>query len=275
MPDPAEPADLALVDALEGVWASIGALGDTLTEDEWKRPTECPGWTVQDNLAHVLGIESVILGRPVPDRSPPEGPHLKNDLARSNELWVDASRDRSGAAVLAEFRPVTDERLRALRAPGLDFGAESWTPVGPGTVRDLLPFRVFDSWIHEQDVRRAVGKPGGWAGPAAEAAIDRLAAVMPMIVGKKVAPPEGTTVVFVVTGPVPREIEIGVLDGRARVLAAPPGAPTVRLELDGETFVRLGAGRGDPEAILAAGQVAFSGDADIGRRVALAMNFLF
>ena len=26
-----------------------------LTEAEWKAPTECPGWSVQDNLAHIIG----------------------------------------------------------------------------------------------------------------------------------------------------------------------------------------------------------------------------
>lgn len=272
MPD---PADLALVDALEAVWVSIGRLGDSLSEAEWKQPTECPGWSVQDNLAHVVGIESVILGRPAPALSPADGPHLKNDLARSNEVWVDAYRDHTGAAMLAEFRAVTGERLRGLRASETDFGAESWTPVGPGTVRDLLPFRVFDSWIHEQDMRRAVGKPGGWGGPGAAAALDRIVAVMPMVVGKRVAPREGTTVVFAVTGAVPRRVAIGIVDGRARVLEVSPDVPTVRLELDGETFVRLGAGRGDPESILAEGRVAFAGDAELGCGVARAMNFLF
>lgn len=272
MPD---PADLAVVEQLEAVWSSIGALGDSLTEVDWQQPTECPGWSVQDNLAHVIGIESVILGRPVPDRMPPDGPHLRNDLARSNEMWVDVYREHTGAAVLAEFRAVTAERLSILRAPEMDFGADAWTPVGPGTVRDLLPFRVFDSWIHEQDMRRAVRRPGGWEGAAAASALDRIAAVMPMVVGKKVAPPEGTTVVFSVTGEVPRGITIAIVDGRARVLDAPPEVPTVRLELDGETFVRLGAGRGDPEAILATGRVTIVGDAALGASVARAMNFMF
>ena len=272
MPD---PADLVVVEQLAAVWSSIGALGDSLTEPDWLQPTECPGWSVQDNLAHVIGIESVILGRPVPDRMPPDGPHLRNDLARGNEVWVDAYREQTGAAVLTEFRVVTAERLGTLRAPEMDFGADSWTPVGPGTVRDLLPFRVFDSWIHEQDMRRAVGHPGGWYGAAAVSVLDRIAAVMPMVVGKKVAPPEGTTVVFAVTGKVPRSIAIAIVDGRARVLDAPPEEPTVRLELDGETFVRLGAGRGDPEAILATGHVSIAGDAGLGASVARAMNFLF
>src|SRR5689334_6829527 len=55
-----------VVDALSGVWSSMQQLGDTLDETQWKLPTDCPGWSVQDNLAHIVGIESVIMGLPEP-----------------------------------------------------------------------------------------------------------------------------------------------------------------------------------------------------------------
>jgi uncharacterized protein (TIGR03083 family) len=273
---PAAGEDAALVDRLEDVWSSLARLGDSLTEPQWKMPTECPGWSVQDNLAHVVGIESVLLGRDDPSvRGDLGGDHIKNEVGRSNEVWVDAFRDQTGAAVLAEFRTVTAARLAALRDPGLDFGAESWTPIGAGTVRDLLPFRIFDSWIHEQDMRRAVGKPGGWDGGGALVALDRIASVMPMVVGKKVKPPDGATIVFEVTGPAGREIVIGMEGGRAQVLDAVLVPPTIRLRLDGDTFVRLATGRGDAEEILDSGSVELLGKPELGRTIARSMNFLF
>jgi uncharacterized protein (TIGR03083 family) len=272
---PHSAADTALVDALDEVWSSIDAFAAELTESEWKTPTECPGWSVQDNVAHIIGIESVLLGREAPSGGNVDAPHVKNDIGRSNEIWVDAYRNRSGATVLAEFRAVTHERLAALRDPALDFGADAWTPVGPGTVRDLLPFRVFDSWIHEQDMRRAVGRPGGWDGPAAVLALDRIAAVMPMIVGKRAQAPDGTTVVFDVTGPAGRVLVIGVEGGRAKVQERTDGEPTVRLRLDGETWVRLSSGRGTVDAILASGTVSFTGDTHLGDTIVRQMNFLF
>src|SRR5664279_3744348 len=252
---PAPTADQAHVDRLEEVWASTTRLGDSLTEAQWKAPTECPGWSVQDNLAHVIGIESVILGRPEPELSPPAGEHVKNDMGRSNELWVEACRERTGAEVLDEFRVVTGERLAALRAPDMDFGADSWTPIGPGEVRDMLGFRMFDAWIHEQDMRRAVGKPGGWDGEAARASLDRMADIMPMVVGKRVKPADGSTIVFELVGPAARDIVVGMEGGRAQMLPAAPGEATVRIRLSGEAFVRLGAGRGDAEVILGSGAV--------------------
>ncbi len=272
----ATPADdAALVDNLDIVWSSLADLCATLSEREWMTDTECPGWSVQDNLAHIIGIESTILGRPAPDYEPARGPHVRNDVGVGNEVWVDWYRSRSGVEVLAEFGAVTAERLAMLRAPGYDFGAETWTPVGPGTVRDLLPFRVFDSWVHEQDTRRALGRPGDDASPAASASLDRIESIMPMVVGKKVAPGDGTVVAFTVAGPVGRAFAIEVAGGRARFLDSVPAAPTVHLEMDTDTFVRLASGRGDPESILSSGAVVLDGDPVLGRGVAENMNFLF
>jgi hypothetical protein len=41
-------SDQETVANMERVWSAIIALGATLTEREWKTPTDCPGWTVQD-----------------------------------------------------------------------------------------------------------------------------------------------------------------------------------------------------------------------------------
>jgi uncharacterized protein (TIGR03083 family) len=180
------PTDQELVDHLERVWTSIEGLASGLSDAEWAAPTECPGWSVQDNVAHIIGIESTILGRSAPDREIGDLPHIKNDIGRSNEMWVDARRGLSGAEVLDEFRDVTAARLGQLRAlDDAGFAAESWTPAGPGTVRDLIPFRIFDSWVHEQDMRRAIGRPGDLDGPVAELAFERVAGRMPYVVARR------------------------------------------------------------------------------------------
>jgi uncharacterized protein (TIGR03083 family) len=269
--------DGELVDQLEQVWTSIGELGDTLSEDEWKRATDVPGWSVQDNLAHITGLESDLLGREATRRELPDDlPHVKNEIGRSNEMAVEARRGLTGAEALAEFRDVTGERLAVLRGYEPDeFAAESWTPVGPGTVRDLLPFRVFDSWVHEQDMRRAVGRPGHFDTPAAAASFERIVAPMGYVVGKKAAAPDGATVVFDLGRPMERTLAIGVEGGRAKPIDPVPADPTVRLTMDAETFVRLGCGRIDPAAAVADGAVRIEGDDALGHRVVESMNFLF
>ena len=273
----APASDVQLVDNLEEVWARITALCADLTEEEWKRPTAVPGWTVQDNLTHLTDLESMLIGLPRPDHAVADGlEHVKNDAGARNEVFVDARRTWAGADALAEFSQVSAERIAQLRGlTEADFGAASWTPMGPGTVRDLLPFRAFDSWVHEQDIRGALGRPGGLAGPAAEAAMDRIVGTAGYVVGKKVAPPDGTVVVIEVTPPLARTAVIAVDGGRARILDAEPDAVTVRVRVDGDTYARVACGRADPAAVLAAGSVELVGDGAIGRRVVEALNFLF
>jgi uncharacterized protein (TIGR03083 family) len=268
--------DQELVEQLEHVWRSVHHLGVELTDAEWKTPTEVPGWTVQDNLVHLSALESRLLGRPEPDYQIPDGlAHVKNEFGHSNEIFVDSRRAWSGAEALAEFDEVTGERLALLHGYGPDdFGADSWTPVGPGTVRDLLPFRIFDAWVHEQDMRRAVSRPGDLDGPVADAARARILATMPFVIGKQVAPPEGSTVVFELSAPLAGRAAVR-MEGRARRLDEMPATPTVTIRTDGETFTRLACGRCDPASVLASGAVSFDGDATLGRRVVESLNFLF
>ena len=271
------PTDAELVDLLSEVWASMAELGDELREGDWTSPTDVPGWSVQDNLVHIAAMEWRLLGRPDPDHVIADDlPHVKNEIGRVNEVFVDSRRASSGSEALAEFREVTSARLEQLRGFGPDdFGAESWTPVGPGTVRDLLPFRVFDSWVHEQDMRRVVARPGDLDGAVAENAFERITGSMPFVVGKRVRPPDGTTIHFGIAGPLARTFTIAVDGGRARMVDELVGAPTTTIATDGETFVRLSCGRVDPAEALDRGAVHLGGDVELGRRVVEQLNFLF
>jgi uncharacterized protein (TIGR03083 family) len=271
-------ADQAIVDALADVWSSMQELGAELDESEWKRPTDCPGWTVQDNLAHILSIESVILGLPTPDDNLPETlPHVKNDLGRSNEIWIESFRSLSGAEVLDRFRDVAALRLDALRTlTEEEWSAPSWTPTGPGTVRDLIPFRVLDSWIHELDVRRAVGRPANMESVSARLALGRLRGVLGMIVGARLRPPDGTRVGIVVEGPGGFVEAYAMHETRAAALDPVPepiaDQVDVTLHMDADTFVRLVGGRGELDQV--APSVRLEGDANLGYRVLEHMNVL-
>ena len=78
--------------------------------------------------------------------------------------------------------------LRAIEptAGRILFEGQDVTTLG---TRDLLPFRVFDAWVHEQDMRRAVGRPGDLDTPVAAAALDRIVGTMPFVVGKRAGAP--------------------------------------------------------------------------------------
>jgi uncharacterized protein (TIGR03083 family) len=268
-------SDQEIVEKLERVWGSIADLGATLNEADWKTLTDCPHWTAQDHVAHMLGTESRLLGRAVPEHSPREMSHVKNEIGKINEIWVDSRRAWPGARVLEEFCTVTGERLKVLRAMReADFSAPTQTPVGPGTVRDFMNIRIFDCWVHEQDIRRAVQRPGHLEGPVAEHAVGRLAMAMPFVVGKKAQTPDGVSVVFDITGPAGRILPIGIEGGRARVLTTPPSQPTIRLCMDVETFNCLGCGRWTPDVVMAAGKLQIDGDDALGAHIVWQMNFM-
>jgi uncharacterized protein (TIGR03083 family) len=269
--------DPELVDALAAVWNDMAELCASLTEDEYATLTDCPGWSVKDNLAHILAIEAMLLGDPAPEVELPDDlSHVKNDVGRMNEAWVEVRRGGTGADVLAEFRAITGRRLAVLRALAPeDFAADSWTPMGPGTVSDLLGHRLFDSWAHDLDIHHALGRVADFDSPGAIEFLQRIADAMPFVIGKKVKPGDGATVVFHIEGPFEPTVAIGVIDGRAKLLDAPPDSPTVALRMDDDTFSRLGLGRGNPADVAAHGRVRMEGDVALGQRVLENMNFMF
>ena len=266
-----------LIAMFEDVWNDIAALGDGLTDEQWARPTDCPGWSVQDNLAHMIGTELMLGGtQPAADASAGEAAHVKNDIGKANERWIASYRDRPGAVVLEEFRTVTQQRLDALRAlTPEDWDREGFTPEGPGPYRRFMEIRVFDCWYHDQDMREALAAPGYLEGPVADLSLARIPTKgLPYVVGKKAGAPAGTTVVFDVAGSPPIIAAVHVPpEGRASLLAAPPAAPTVTIGLDRRTFARLAGGRWNGDRARADGVVRIDGDRSLGDRVVDNMAF--
>ena len=91
-----------ILTGLAEAWGQWDAFADGLSGDDWATPSRCPGWTVQDNLAHITGTELMLDGRPMPDLEV-SGDHIKHPMATNNEKWVESFRSGSGAAVLEAF----------------------------------------------------------------------------------------------------------------------------------------------------------------------------
>lgn len=260
----AEPEIELLADA----WEALSRLGHELRDDEWLLPTDCPGWSVQDNLAHVIGLERMLQGHPVPEAVASPGSHVHNDLGRVNEAWVAAMRPLSGAEALEQFDIVASERLAELAALSTDaWDAPADTPAGRDTYRGFMRLRAFDSWVHEQDIRRATRRPGHLTGPAAEHSVDHLGRMLPFIVAKRAAAPDGSVVTWTLTGPVERRFAAVVDAGRGSLHLHDDRAPTAAITSDTETFVCLVCGRWAAQRAHHEGRLTVAGDEALANRV--------
>ena len=165
------------------------------------------------------------------------------------EQGVLARRDRDMAQLADEIEQSVALRYAELQAapPTDGLAAPPRTPGGAGwNVQTLLGNRPVDVWMHEQDVRRAVGRPGGYDSPAAAHTLRALGRALPMVVGKRLAPPPGTTIrVDVPEAGLRWTVQVGD-DGRAAAVgdAVPP---TTSVSLSPEDFVVLAGGRRGPE----------------------------
>jgi uncharacterized protein (TIGR03083 family) len=261
----ADSSSTALTAQLIEVWSALADLGSGLTDAEWAAMTACPGWPVSAQYAHVIGTESMLLGRPNPEVDPGRPGHIRNDIGGFNEVWVVALAVESRGQVLDRLAEVTGARSAALEAMSEDdFSKPSWTPVGQADYRRFMQIRVFDCWMHEQDVRDAVGRPGHEDGPVAEQSVDEIVRALGYLVGKKAGAPDGSSVALHLTGPVRRDVNISVA-GRAQVVDRLDTAPTAEVALGSTLFTRLAGGRTAPAA--AAGEVQLSGDTALGQRL--------
>jgi uncharacterized protein (TIGR03083 family) len=201
---------------------------------------------------------------------------VKNDIGKFNEDAIALRRHRPGADVLAEFNDVVAQRMRRLEAMTTeDFDGLGWSPVGEVPYRQFMIVRVFDCWAHEQDIRRAVGRPGHLTGPVVDAVMNLHRGSLGYVVGKRAGAPDNSIVAFSVTGPTTAHYVVEVDGRRAAVVDNPSGPPTATLTLDTETFNALLCGRCSADDALARHKLALDGDTALAASVAGAMGYVF
>ncbi|WP_328391236.1 maleylpyruvate isomerase family mycothiol-dependent enzyme [Nocardia sp. NBC_00416] len=272
------PDHLELTALLSGQFDALADLVSGIGEDQWRTISPLPGWTVFDVLAHVVGTESMLLGERPPARDPQEPevdvetfPHVRNEIGKFNEVWVQRLRSRAGAELLDHYRDVTRRRVEALAAmDDQAWLAPSPSPVGEVPYARFMRVRLFDCWMHELDIADALGKQVDEGGPRGELAFAEFARSLPRVVAKRGKAPAGSLITFELTGPLARTLHIEIGD-RARYVDTPAGDATATVALDSGLLVRLGGGRVEPETVL--DRIVFRGDADLGRQVVRNLAF--
>jgi uncharacterized protein (TIGR03083 family) len=259
------------------VWRSacddLAALARDVDDTAWRLPTDLPGWSVQDVMAHCSALECELAGdEPLPADVDPEAAHIRNPRGVYTEQGVVARRGYSRLELVDEFEDAVRRRARLLEVEALDDPAATPT-ITPGGIEwdwgTLLRNRVVDIWVHDQDIRRAVGKPGDQDTAAAAFVQDVFGRALPYVLAKRAEAPPDTTMVVDITGPVAAAYGVRV-DGDRRGVPVDPAAldPTLRLTMTTETFAMLAAGRRDPAQL----PVTLDGDPDLARRVLDGMN---
>lgn len=252
---------------------SFAEVADALTPDQWEADSPCPGWTVADVVAHVIGIERELHGEALPEHEPDWGslPHTATLFSRYTEIPVDLRRTVPPSEVLAELHEVIAWRVADLESEPDEPMAAVRGPGGIERDRDtLLRFRILDIWLHEQDVRTAIGAVGGLGTDAAWVTAGRLLLGMLRAWAKHTAAPQGSSVRLHVTGPgvsFDRTVCVGD-DGRGAFVppTVEPGEPTVSMTMPWPLFWMLAAGRIGAADQARAGEAKISGDAGLASR---------
>ncbi|MET9731884.1 maleylpyruvate isomerase family mycothiol-dependent enzyme [Streptomyces sp. NPDC006458] len=247
---------------------AISELVQGLVEADWNRRTPCPAWSVRDIVSHVIGLDSEMLGDPRPIHTLPRDLfHVTNEHQRYMEMQVDVRRHHTSPEMTAELEYTVIRRNRQLRNESRDPGTKVRGPLAADlTLEEAMRGHAFEMWVHEQDLRTALGRPGNLDSPGAHIARDLLLDLLPAVVATRANAPRSSAVVFDVHGPVEflRTIRVDI-QGRGTLETAPALGPAAAFTLDWETYVRLACGRVTPES--AADRVKAEGDPELTKAI--------
>jgi len=250
-----------------------------LSNDEWRSPTACEAWQVQDVVAHmVMGGEMFLgnIGRGLAnDSSPSDGapPAGSVDMAArmsANAQRAISIRESLGQELLAAFSAGCNDLDRLLAGIGPEdqdkpcFHAAATIPV-----RTYVDLRLAELILHEWDIRSRLDGSARLPGECLPAAIDVISAFIVGILfnpGSKLGTPVRYRIEL--TGAVPSRHDIVVKNGKARMQPAEDAAPDVTFRCDSETFVLLAYERIKLAEGLADGRISVEGDRELAGQFA-------
>ncbi len=266
---------IIVAELFPGERAALLQLLTTLTDEQWARPTVCPGWSVHDLALHLFGDDIGIISRRRDDYQERRQP-TRLDLShwdtlvafinRRNEMWVRATR-RISPRLLCELLHQTGEAIAQHFAQLDQFAIGNpvnWASPNPAPVWLDTAREYTERWLHQQQIRDAVGQPGlkerRWLAPVLEAFVYALPRAL-----QPVAAPEGAALQLVITGEAGGSwAAIYTAEGWELTDHA-VSAPDARVTLDQETAWRLFTrGLSREEAL---GRVQREGDSQLADRI--------
>ena len=220
--------------ATDGLEADRAALLETcagLDDADWRAPSGCSGWTVQDVVAHMGALYWLVVDR----AKLPDVTGLPTE--RAQDVLVDHRRSMTPGQVLADYESVSADAIPILAS--LD-GQDFELPLGDlGTFKaSTVPTAYsFDHYVHiRMDLFEPRGSLTGPPPPSDERrlapALEWVAAALPQQSAAALAD-MGGVVEFVISGPGARTIEAG------------SGEPLGQVTMAGPEFIKAITQRGD------------------------------
>ncbi|MCV7067159.1 maleylpyruvate isomerase family mycothiol-dependent enzyme [Mycolicibacterium farcinogenes] len=224
------------------------SLLETLQPPDWARPTVCPGWAVQDIVAHILND---YMRRLSGSRDGYAGASFADDetlpayLARVNGEFVRAMRQCSPEMMidlLAHLGPQLDAVWADIGMDGAAHLNVSWagsqtSPAWLDVARDYTEF-----WVHQQQIRDAVSQAGADDPGLLNPVLVTFLHAVPVALRDQPRP-SGTAVEVEVTGPAGGRWAV-ISDGAQWDLTAESKHdPVATMRMDQDTLWRL-ASRG-------------------------------
>jgi uncharacterized protein (TIGR03083 family) len=209
---------------------------------DWERATVAPGWSVRDLVAHLLDTDLRRLasgrdGLAAPTPAAPITTHreLVAFLDELNATWVVAAR-RLSPRVLTDLHALVGPQVAAYLASrdpdspatGVAWAGEAQSPAWFDTAREYT-----EKWLHQQQIRDAVGAPlliaHHWLHPA----LDTFVRGLPHTFRTVTAPPE-TSVTLTITEPLAESWTVSATEvgWRLFVGADPRAVASVTLDPD-------------------------------------------
>lgn len=247
------------------------ALLRSLGPADWQRPTVCPGWRVHDVVAHVVHdyirkLSGTRDQHPAP--GPASGETLPGFLDRVNQEFVEVAARWSSRVLVdlfAHLGPQLDELWTSLN---LDQTGEAVSWAAPGVAAPVwldVAREYTEYWVHQQQVRDAVGRPGADGERLTGAVTDTFLRAVPQAL-RHLSPPPGACLHIQVTGPgggswtIQRQ-QIGWAVDRG----SPTGPAAALVQLSSESLWRVAIRGITVEA--AREQASISGDQALGSAV--------
>jgi uncharacterized protein (TIGR03083 family) len=224
-------ADEGFARAADAFYGLLGALSD----EGWK--TEAlRGLDVQGLVGHMIGVEHDTHRALAGDPAVADAEHVASTQAsavrqagRSPAQTRDEWR-RAADRTLELARAVADDRAQRLAVHGVRL------PLG-----DLLVVRAFELWVHDNDIRRAVGLPSSVPDPPVLRLMSDLAArMLPYAAARMGLHPVDVHLVLTGPGGGTWDVAIGQRAG------GDPGQEGVAIVADAVGFCRLAANRVTP-----------------------------